>query len=110
MKKYIVITLVIAFVAAASSAFAAGTNFTPTSTTQIAGANFIPSTSVTLNASAIDTNYCVTTLHASSAAQAAGKQWGALNTDSTIKFIQPAPSTIAACGSATAMPSGTWQQ
>ena len=111
MKKYIVITLAFAFLAMASSAFAAGTTFGPGSsnTTAIAGANFIPSTSVQVNANANNTNYCVTSLHNSSLAQAAGKQWAALNTDSTIKYILN-PATFAACTGPQAMPSGTWLQ
>ena len=108
MKKYMVFALVIAFVAVASSAFAAQT-FTTTQTTQIAGAKFVPSTSVSLNASANDTNYCVTTLHASSLNNAAGKQWAALNTASTISYLLN-PATFALCTTQTALPSGTWSQ
>jgi hypothetical protein len=110
MKKYIMITLVIAIVAVAAPVFAASYGPGASNTTAIAGANFVPSTSVTVQATATATNYCVTSSHASSLGNAAGKQWGALNTDSTIKYLLPAPSPITACTDAKTLGGSGWLQ
>ncbi len=106
MKKSILIVFtVMVCVVLAASAFAAGTPITPTSTTNIAGANFVPSTNVTLDAMSDTKDYCAVSAHAQSLGNAAGREWGTgTQAASAIYYIQPAPSTLTTCNAATNKP------
>jgi hypothetical protein len=81
MKKNILFTvLVIACIAMALPAFASPTTITTGNTTQIGGANFVPSTNVSLSAysgpAGAAIAYAVTSVHSSSLNNAAGREWG----------------------------------
>lgn len=79
MKKYLVIAMtLLAMVAFTGSAFAVETIDSDNATT-IGGADFVPSTGVTLKAVATATAYAVQSKHLSG-----NKIYGSLNTDSAI--------------------------
>ena len=88
MKKMLVVMLIAAATLIFSVSAFAATPLGPGSavTADFGGASFIPSTSVTLNATSNDTQYCVTSLHTSAAGSTAGYEYGALNTTPTIAF------------------------
>ncbi len=114
MKRHMLVAFVaITCIAIASPAFAVQ-SFTTTSTTVIGGANFVPSTNVTVSAVALPSTdatnpntYCVTSVHGASVNQSAGRAYGALSSESGIEVLV-APATVAtvACTSTTALPSG----
>ena len=100
-------TLMLAFVAVACLVIAAPAfavqSYTPTSTTIIGGASFVPSTNVTVSAAALPSTdatnpntYCVATVHGAVVGSAAGKAYGARNTDPGI-LHKDAPATVAEC-------------
>ncbi len=115
MKRYVLVAFVaIISIAIAAPAFAAGQVFGPgaTNTTMIGGANFIPSTNVYVSAVALPSTdatnpntYCVSSVHGASVNNAAGKAYGALNTDPGILHKDnPANTTECNCSSSVALP------
>jgi hypothetical protein len=103
MKKYVLVALIaMACMIMAIPAFAAHT-FTPSDTTVIGGANFVPSTNVNVSAAALpssDTSnpntYCVTAVHGASVNQTAGRAYGALSSQSGIDVLN-APTNVSSC-------------
>lgn len=92
MKKSLLVAFVsIACLVMVSSAFAL-TTLTTAASTVIGGAAVVPSTNVSVYATALPSSdlthpntYCVTTVHGMSLGVAAGKAYGALNSDPSIK-------------------------
>ncbi len=86
MKKVLFIMMIAAVAMVFASAAFAATTISPTSTTTIGGASFVPSTGVTVKAST-DANgiqYTVTAQHVASDPTKGGVQWAATNEGSTI--------------------------
>lgn len=116
MKKNILLTaLVITCMAMALPAFAT-TSITTGNTTQIGGANFVPSTNVSLSATSGPatgpTAYSVTSVHASSLSNAAGREWGSYSGGASAIYYKACTniSILDATTTATDLPGGfaTW--
>lgn len=112
-KNMLIMFVVIACAAIASSAFA-GITISTGNTTMIGGANFVPSTNVSLTASADDTHYCVTSAHSSSLLQSSGREWGSYTGGASAIYYKStaAISTLDSCGSTNSdLPGGvaSWQ-
>ncbi len=117
MKKKILLTaLVIACMAMALPAFAA-TTIDTAHTTQIGGANFVPSTNVTLSAlsgpNTGPTNYSVSSVHSSSIAQTSGRAWASYTGGASAIYYTVNPPSLGAVAATAydALPSGVsnWQ-
>lgn len=93
----------------ASTTFSGVIGTTAAVTTVIGGGTLVPSTGVIMSCSATATLYSVTSVHNSALNQAAGKIFGAVSGESTIKYIL-APSASVDAGTAGAWPAGTWVQ
>ena len=115
MKKTLITLLaVITCIAMASSVFAAITISTG-NTTKIGGANFVPSTNVSVCPTAITTAYCASAVHKSSTGPSAsgGREWGTYTAGASAIFYKDATTLAAgseceACASESALPSGTF--
>ncbi len=107
MKKTILIAFAVALCLAMSMSVFAEVTINTQTTTNIAGANFVPSTNVTIRATSDTANYCATSMHSNAASAAAGREWGtATVAASSIFFKQPAPAAIEGCGDASTLPGG----
>ncbi len=86
MKKVLFIVMIAAVAIMFASAAFAVTTITPTGTTTIGGASFVPSTGVTVKASTdnVGVRYTVTAQHLASDPTKGGVQWAATNGTSTI--------------------------
>jgi hypothetical protein len=118
MKKNILLTVfVIVCIAMALPAFASPTTITTAATTQIGGANFVPSTNVTISAYSGPlgnaTNYAVSSVHGSSIAQSSGRAWASFTGGASAIYYSTNPPSFGAVAadSATTLPSGVsnWQ-
>ena len=111
MKKTILVAFAVALCLAMSMSVFAEVTINTAATTNIAGANFVPSTNVTIRATSDTSNYCATSMHANAAGASSGREWAtATNAASSIFFKQPAPSAIEGCGDATTLPSNMTAQ
>ncbi len=111
MKKTILIAFAVALCLAMSMSVFAEVTINTVNTTNIAGANFVPSTNVSIRATSDTVNYCATSMHSNAASAAAGREWAsATNSASSIFFKQPAPAAIEGCSDASTVPSGMTAQ
>ena len=111
MKKHILIILAVVVCMALSSPVFAAVTISTSSTTQIAGANFVPSTNVTLKAISDTKNYCATSAHAQALGNSAGREWATTTAAaSAMYYKQPAPATQDACTDALTIPTGMTAQ
>ena len=113
MKKNILLTaLVIACLAMAMPAFASPTTITTSNTTQIGGANFVPSTNVSLSAysgpAGAAIAYSVTSVHSSSLNNSAGREWGSFTGGASAIYYKSCDTKTAldATTSSTDLPGG----
>lgn len=112
-KNILIVMMVITCMALATPASAAVFNgkvgTKEAVTTVIGGASFIPSTGVYVSVFSDDTAYCVTSVHASSLGNEAGRQYGSLSTEATI-YSTVAPGTeIDKCTAVDKRPGSGWQ-
>ncbi len=113
MKKTIITLLaVITCLVMASSVFAAITINTG-NTTAIGGANFVPSTNVSVCPYAISTAYCASSVHKSSTGPSAsgGREWSTYTAGATAIYYKdattlPAGSECEACNDSATLPGG----
>lgn len=117
MKKNILFTaFVIACMTMALPAFAANpTTIDTAHTTQIGGADFVPSTNVTLSAfsgpTGAATAYSVSSVHSSSIAQSSGRAWASYTGGASAIFYTNNPTSLSAVAATAydALPTGaTW--
>ncbi len=114
MKKTIITLLaVITCLVAASSVFAAGIVIDTGNTTMIGGANFVPSTNVSVCPTSIATAYCASSVHKSSTGPSAsgGREWGTYTAGATAIYYKDATTLAAgsqceACNSEAILPGG----
>jgi hypothetical protein len=113
-KTFITLVVIIACITMASSVFAAITISTG-NTTKIGGANFVPSTNVSICPTAVATAYCASSVHKSSTGPSAsgGREWGTYTGGASAIFYTDATLLAAgaecdACQSESQMPNRTW--
>ena len=111
MKKTILIAFAVTLCLAVSMSVFAEVTINTSATTNIAGANFVPSTNVTIRAVSDTANYCATSMHSNAAGASSGREWAtATSAASSIFFKQPAPSAIEGCSNATTLPTNMTAQ
>jgi len=107
MKKTILIAFAVAVCLSMAMTVFAEVTIDTVTTTNISGANFVPSTNVKIRATSDTANYCATSMHSNAAGSSAGRQWGTSTTAaSSIFYKQPAPAAIEGCSDASTLPTG----